>query len=480
MIQGQIENGLWRPGDRLPTEQELCQTYNISRSPVRQALKELEYEGAIRRRPGLGTFVEDGVATALSSDTPIKTMSSDPHWSRVLDQASDTWNVKHSNLRVTFQVDVVSHNEFYNLLSAAVGSGTAPDVAIVDGVWVAGLAQSGFLCTLQDQTTNSEQNHPEFVKDLHPTSVEANSYNGKLYGLPVKSDASLLWYRKDWFAQEELEPPRDWDDLLTVARHFLQPQVQKRYGYTYPLVFPGGTAAGEATVYNLMPFIWSAGGEIFDAEAGDVILDAPGARRAIQFLQELVTMHHVSPPEVVDYDEYTSPRLFAREKAAMSLGGSYESNYILDTSGWGDDGFTQRVGYVASPAASGGRQVSTVGGTSYVILRQCPSPALMMNVLKTATDPDVVGDLYRLMLQNLPSPSFSTLLSPETDPLLIQTSRLISSGRARPPIPEYVKVSRQLQTMFETAIVSPEPIDEIVQRTAEFIGAISERPCRSA
>lgn len=115
-----------------------------------------------------------------------------------------------------------------------------------------------------------------------------------------------------------------------------------------------------------------------------------------------------------------------------------------------------------------------------MILRQCPSPALVMNVLKTVTDPDVVGDLYRSMLQNLPSPSFSTLLSPETDSLLMQTSRLISSGRARPSIPEYVKVSRQLQTMFETAIVSPEPIDEIVQRAAEFIGAISERPCRPA
>ena len=59
VLQEQIENGLWRPGDRLPTEQELCRMYNISRSPVRQALKELEYERVILRRPGLGTFVED-------------------------------------------------------------------------------------------------------------------------------------------------------------------------------------------------------------------------------------------------------------------------------------------------------------------------------------------------------------------------------------------------------------------------------------
>jgi hypothetical protein len=55
---------------------------------------------------------------------------------------------------------------------------------------------------------------------------------------------------------------------------------------------------------------------------------------------------------------------------------------------------------------------------------------------------------------------------------------MIALGRARPSIPEYVKVSRQLQSMFETAISTTASIDEIVRRTAEFIGAISERPCR--
>lgn len=476
MIQGQIESGMWSPGDRLPTEQELCQMYNISRSPVRQAFKELEYEGAVLRRPGLGTFVEGCVASSPSSDTPIQTLSSDPHWSKVLDQASCTWNTERANLRVTFQVDVVSHNQLYHLLSAAVGDGAAPDVAMVDSVWVAGLAQSGFLYALDDQDLGSEWNYAELVSDLYPAFVQANSFEGKLYGLPAKADASLLWYRKDWLAQEGLEPPQDWDALLTIANHFLDPQAQERYGYAYPLVFPGGTAGGEATVYNLMPFIWSAGSSIFDAETGAVVLDAPGTRRALQFLQELVTLHHVSPGETVDYDENAAPRLFAVGKAVMALGGSYESDIILGASGWGNEEFRQRVGYIAPPAAPGGRQVSTVGGTSYVILRQCPSPTLVMDVLKTITDPDVVGELYRSILQILPCPSFNEFLNPETDPLLTQTSRMIASGSARPSIPEYVKVSRQLQAMFEAAISNSTPVGNVARRAAEFIGAISERP----
>jgi hypothetical protein len=57
---------------------------------------------------------------------------------------------------------------------------------------------------------------------------------------------------------------------------------------------------------------------------------------------------------------------------------------------------------------------------------------------------------------------------------------MIASGRARPSIPEYVKVSRQLQRMFEAAIFGGEPVDDIVSRTARFIGVVAELPCRSA
>lgn len=50
------ERGL-KPGDRLPGDHELCGSFKVSRTVVRQALAELETEGVIERVKGRGTFV---------------------------------------------------------------------------------------------------------------------------------------------------------------------------------------------------------------------------------------------------------------------------------------------------------------------------------------------------------------------------------------------------------------------------------------
>jgi GntR family transcriptional regulator len=56
-LRSQIEEGVLRPGERLPSEEALRQQYSVSRSTVRQALDTLEREGLVSRHVGRGTFV---------------------------------------------------------------------------------------------------------------------------------------------------------------------------------------------------------------------------------------------------------------------------------------------------------------------------------------------------------------------------------------------------------------------------------------
>ncbi|RII95567.1 GntR family transcriptional regulator [Clavibacter michiganensis] len=59
LVRDDIASRGLEPGDRLPGDHELCELYGVSRTVVRQALQELEHEGAIRREKGRGTFVGD-------------------------------------------------------------------------------------------------------------------------------------------------------------------------------------------------------------------------------------------------------------------------------------------------------------------------------------------------------------------------------------------------------------------------------------
>jgi len=55
-----ISAGRWMPGEKLPSEAELCQAMGVSRSTVREALKSLAFVGLVRMRTGQGTFASEG------------------------------------------------------------------------------------------------------------------------------------------------------------------------------------------------------------------------------------------------------------------------------------------------------------------------------------------------------------------------------------------------------------------------------------
>jgi GntR family transcriptional regulator len=59
IVKRNITAGTLSPGQLLPSEAELCKTFEISRSTVRQAIGALEAEGLVVRKQGRGTFVAE-------------------------------------------------------------------------------------------------------------------------------------------------------------------------------------------------------------------------------------------------------------------------------------------------------------------------------------------------------------------------------------------------------------------------------------
>lgn len=57
-LERRILSGEFKEGEAIESEPALCRRYGVSRITIRQALRDLDLEGVIRREPGRGTFVE--------------------------------------------------------------------------------------------------------------------------------------------------------------------------------------------------------------------------------------------------------------------------------------------------------------------------------------------------------------------------------------------------------------------------------------
>lgn len=52
------DNGL-KPGDKLPTEMEMCKSMGVSRNVLREAIKSLEITGVVNSKPGVGITIQE-------------------------------------------------------------------------------------------------------------------------------------------------------------------------------------------------------------------------------------------------------------------------------------------------------------------------------------------------------------------------------------------------------------------------------------
>lgn len=67
----QIISGLYKPGERIPTENELCEEFNVSRNTLRSALNRLNTLGILETRRGDGSYVKQvGMQMYLNTFIP--------------------------------------------------------------------------------------------------------------------------------------------------------------------------------------------------------------------------------------------------------------------------------------------------------------------------------------------------------------------------------------------------------------------------
>lgn len=179
-----IRRGEFKPGDRLPSERDLSQQFNVSRASVREALIALEIDGLVDVRVGLGVFANAAPAAnsrmaGLAEPGPFEVLAA-----RYLVEAETAELAArngsardHARIRETLQmmadeiqgtgVGLDADGLFH--LRIAEASGNSALVHVVHQLW--GFRYSAMFRKL-DEHFDSPSRHSEAV-DEHRRLVEA-------------------------------------------------------------------------------------------------------------------------------------------------------------------------------------------------------------------------------------------------------------------------------------------------------------------
>jgi multiple sugar transport system substrate-binding protein len=452
----EILGGRYGPDDRLPTEHELCERHRISRTPVTRALTELADEGVILRHRRRGSFVNPHWLHRRPDQPEVRIVVPEGPWELLI----------RNGVPDDIQVNVVTvpRPDLHQTLTHAVGEGQAPDLAVLDSVWVPEFAAAGFLCALEDLD-------PDWLRDEHETDflgplVAADRYDGQTYVVAAVADVAGLWYRRREIESVGAGPPRTWAELRTVAR------ALAANGTRHPVVLPGGSKGGETTAYCLVAFLASNGAFVLRADA--VALDSRATAQALRFLRRLVE-EGVMPPEVVAYEWNRPIRLLAQGQAAMCFGGSYEATTLAEALDVPLAELWDHFGFVPVPAGPRGAAASATGGLVLGIFRQAAQPKLAMRVLESVVAPEALARFARATGRVPPRRSAIELAHGDSSfgSLVVE---MLGEAVTRPATPAYPRVSAQLQSMLEAVLTGRLSPAAAAQRAAEMIGAITGLP----
>ncbi|MCI4065912.1 extracellular solute-binding protein [Micromonospora sp. R77] len=235
----------------------------------------------------------------------------DAQYVRVVQPAIDTFNAG-AKAKVRFSGFV--NDAYKQKLQVSMGSPQAPDIFFNwGGGNLAQFVDAKQVVDLTDRTAG-------LAGDFLPSVLSVGQVAGRQYALPMNGiQPVIFFYHKAVFAKAGLQPPRTWDELLSVVDAF------KARGVT-PIALPG--SQGWTELMYLEYLLDRVGGpDKFAAVAAGKpgAWSDPAMLKAVTMCQDLAERGAFGTNFAsVNYDNTGASRLFATGKAAMFLMGSWE------------------------------------------------------------------------------------------------------------------------------------------------------------
>ncbi|MEO5952075.1 MAG: extracellular solute-binding protein [Chloroflexia bacterium] len=331
----------------------------------------------------------------------------------------------HPNVKVEAQA--LPYDDLRTKILTSVAGGEAPDLIRADIIWVPEFAELGALAPLDTEM-------PDFamLKDqVYAGPLETNFYDGHYYGLPLDTNTRIMFYSNELLAAAGVKDvPKTFADFKSLCEKVKALGKADTYCYA-----EGGTGA-----WSLLPWIWSNGGDITNADYTKAtgFLNGPATVAAITMLRDMLK------------DGTLSPGILGNGIATSDAIGKGQSATILDGP-WMPSIFEKqfpdlKLTTAVMPAGAGG-SASVVGGEDVVLLESSKNKEAALAFMKylLSEEPQVaMGKVGQMPV--LKSLNGNSELPPYY--AIFQTQLL--TAKARTPNPNWQKID----DAFNTAALS--------------------------
>lgn len=279
-------------------------------------------------------------------------------YNRITDSfnASDTAKENKIRVRVKYSPRSNSATGYETELIAMMNQGTLPDIITFDAPNTWSYASSGILEDITDLISEKTQN--DFFE------ISKNTYEGKLYGLPIQESSAGIYYNKKIFRDAGLlnrVENMTADNAWTIAE-FESICAELKDDCELPIDLQLYMANDETATYLLYPFILAQGGSFLseDGMTATGYLDSAATIAAFQKIRNWADSGYTSY-DASDVGFYTG-------QYAMYLSSGWSIPEIRNQ-------YTQQLGedWGILPYPKGTRAASATGSWSFGMTTQCAS-----------------------------------------------------------------------------------------------------------
>ena len=220
---------------------------------------------------------------------------------------------EEANPGVKLNLEVVSWNDIYTVVSTRISNNNAPDILNIDTF--ADYANEGLLLPVSDYCPE------ELFKDFFPSFIEQSVIDGTCWAVPDLASARALYYNADILEEAGVEVPTTWAELEDVC----QAIIDAFGGEVYPWGIDMTTDEGQAAFAY---YAWGNNGGFVDAE-GNWAVNSDANVAAVEYAIGLYNKGYTNPNPATQ-TRYDLQDMFGAGKLAMVIAPNSLPTYIKD------------------------------------------------------------------------------------------------------------------------------------------------------